>query len=193
MDKMEKIVGTLTISDNYNKDLFRIHLYEGCIKFDSKFAEGVEKIDELTDKLMKLTDLWVEKKVSAPDVLKDIVLIMEVYHEDLKKYYFSEEDLNDFGKYVDLVPIDSSLMSVHEDATKYYKYLLKENVLKKIDKKNFEKNIKEENCQDLYIDIYNELKNKKIEYYQYKLNRNFEFKTCSFILANGKVVFGYVF
>jgi hypothetical protein len=190
---MHKIIGTLTVSDNYNRDLFRIHLYENCIKFDSKFAEGVGKIDELTDRLNEITELWLDKKTNASEVLKDIVLVMEVYHEDLKNYYFSDEDLNEFGKYVDLVPIDSLLMHPNEDATRYYKYLLRENMLTKIDKKSFEKNLKDESYMDLYLEIYNDIKDKNVDYYKYVLNKNFEFKTCSFILVDGKVVFGYIY
>ena len=190
---MHKIIGTLTISDYYSRDLFRIHLYEDCIKFDSKFAEGVGKIEALAEQLDEITILWIEKKLTSSEVLKDIVLIMEVYHEDLKDYYFSDDELNEFGKYVDLVPIDSLRMDIGEEATKYYKYLLRENVLKKIDKKSFEKNIKEENYMDNYLEIYNELKNKNVEYYQYSLNKNFDFKVCNFILADNKVCFGYVY
>jgi hypothetical protein len=190
---MHKIIGTLTVSDNYNRDLFRIHLYENCIKFDSKFAEGVNKIDELIEKLDEITELWVDKKITASEVLKDIVLIMEIHHEDLKNYYFSDDDLNKFGKYVDLVPIDSLLMSPNEDATRYYKYLLRENVLNKVDKKSFEKNLKDENYMDLYLEVYNDIKDKNVEYYNYFLSKNFNFKTCNFILVDGKVIFGYVY
>lgn len=190
---MNKIIGTLTISDNYSKDLFRIHLYEDCIKFDSRFAEGVGKIEAITEKLDELTEMWVEKKLTASEVLRDIVLIMEVYHEDLKDYYFSDEELNEFGKYVDLIPIDFLKIDSGDDVTRYYKYLLRENVLKKIDKKSFEKNIKEDSYLDAYLEIYNELKEKKVEYYQYNLNKNFDFKVCNFILADNKVCFGYVY
>jgi len=111
----------------------------------------------------------------------------------LKDYYFSDEELNEFGKYVDLIPIDSLKIDAGDNITRYYKYLLRENVLKKIDKKSFEKNIKEENYMDAYLEIYNELKEKKVEYYQYNLNKNFDCKVCNFILADNKVCFGYVY
>lgn len=189
---MSKIIGTLTVSDNYEKDLFRIHLYEDYIKFDSKFAEGIGNIETLSEQIDEISKNWIEKKYNSSEILKEIVLIIEFYHEDLKDYYFSDDELNEFGKYIDLFPIDSAIMSIGEDTDKYYKYLLRENVLKKIDKKYFEKNIKGESYLDNYLEIYNEIKNKKVEYYQYKLNKNFDFKLCNFVLADEKVFFGYV-
>lgn len=190
---MHKIIGTLTVSDNYNKDLFRIHLYEDCIKFDSKFAEGVGQIDALTEKLNEITKSWIDKEITSSEVLKDVVLVLEVYNDDLKKYYFSDDELNKLGKYIDLVPIDSLLLSLNEDATRYYKYLLREQMLDQIEKKSFESNLKDERYLDLYLEIYNGIKNKNVKYYKYDLNKNFDFKSCNFILADDKVVFGYVY
>lgn len=192
---MIKNFGTLTVSNEENKDLFRIHIYENSLKFDKKMALGIQEHKELVLEINKLIDLWKQEKLSVGDLLKEIIILIEKNNDKVKDFYFTDEELNDFGKYVDLVPIDSkkSELQESEEATSYYKYLLKESVLKKINKKSFEKDLKEEFYVDCYLNLYKEIKIGKPIYYQYKLKKDFDFKTCNFIVLSGKVIFGYIF
>lgn len=192
---MIKNFGTLTVSNEENKDLFRIHIYEDSVKFDKKMALGIQEHQELVLEINKLIDLWKQQELSVGDLLKEIIILIEKNNDKVKDFYFTDEELNDFGKYVDLVPIDSkkSELQDSEQATSYYKYLFKESVLKKINKKVFEKDLKEEFYVDYYLNLYKEIKTGKPIYYQYKLKKDFDFKTCNFIVLSGKVIFGYIF
>lgn len=192
---MIKNFGTLTVSNEKNKDLFRIHIYENSVKFDKKMALGIQEHQELVLEINKLIDLWKKQELTVGDLLKEIIILIEKNNDKVKDFYFTDEELNDFGKYVDLVPIDSkkSELQESEEAISYYKYLLKESVLKKINKKSFEKDLKEEFYVDYYLNLYKEIKIGKPIYYQYKLKKDFDFKTCNFIVLSGKVIFGYIF
>lgn len=192
---MIKNFGTLTVSNEENKDLFRIHIYEDSVKFDKKMALGIQEHQELVLEINKLIVLWKQEELSVGDLLKEIIILIEKNNDKVKDFYFTDEELNDFGKYVDLVPIDSkkSELQESEEAISYYKYLLKESVLKKINKKVFEQDLKEEFYVEYYLNLYKEIKTGKPIYYQYKLKKDFDFKTCNFIVLSGKVIFGYIF
>jgi len=187
------IAETIVISGE-KKDLFRIHFYEDCIKFDIKFAEGIYKDKKICKKIVKLSDEWAKKKKNQYDVLEKIMILIEFNAKYFEEYYFKDYELNDEGKYIDLVPIDSLMIQMGEPTDVFYKYLQSEKALKEIDKKEFESNLKKEEYQDLYIDMYSDLKEKKIKYYQYRLNANFDRKICNIIASEDeKVIFGYVF
>jgi hypothetical protein len=183
---------TIVISDS-GKDLFRVHFYEDCIKFDIKFAEGISKNIKVCKEIIKINEKWGLGKINQKDVLETIVILMENHIDEFKEYYFKEYELNISGKYIDLIPIDSLSVNMGEHANSFYEYLVSENVLKEIDKKEFEKNLRDEEYQNLYLDLYSQINGKKTKYYQYRLNANFDRKMCNIISLEKEVVFGYVF
>lgn len=190
---MNKGLEIVIISDD-NKDLFRVHFYENCIKFDSKFAEGISKNELVSRNVMELNKQWAERKIKVEDVLEKIVVLVELNSDKFKDYYFKDSELNKDGKYVDLVPLDCLLITFDKKAHDFFKYLLVNNVLIEIDKDKFEKDLKEDAYKEIYVESYtNIFKNKKIKFYQYKLNEVFGEKTCNIITSNKEVLFGYTF
>lgn len=186
--------GNTVIISSDKRDLFRIHIYKDCIKFDAKFAEAIFKDEEIRNKAIAINRDWVDRKLKEFDVLQRFTLLIESNKEVFEDYYFQDYELNKEGKYVDLVPLDSLLIDMDKKAHDFYEYLLGHSVLTEIDKKEFELNIKSDKYKDLYVELYDEIHKKKgIKFFKYNLNDNFGRKMCCFVATDKQVFFGYVF
>ena len=184
---------TIIISDD-KKDLFRIHFFDDCIKFDSKFSQAITDDNDICRQVIEINRGWAEKDLEVVDVLEKLAFLIEKNSDKFEGHYLQDYELNKNGKYVELVPIDSLMIDMDKKANDFYKYLKKEDVLIEIDKKQFEKNIKNGKYEEMYIDLYSEIyKKKSIKFYQYKLNDNFDRKTCNIIGTSKEVLFGYTF
>ena len=126
---------TVIISDGNKRDLFRIHIYKDCIKFDAKFAEAILQNDNIRDKAIAINRDWVDRKIKEVEVLQRLTLLIESNKEVFESHYFQDYELNKDGRYVDLVPLDSLLIDMDKKAHEFYKYLLEQSVLTEIDKK----------------------------------------------------------
>ena len=189
-----KICNTVIISDD-NRDLFRVHFFENQIKFDARFSDGIINNEFICEKMIEINEGWAERRLEVVDVLEQIALLVEANKNIFEELYLQDYELNKEGRYVDLFPLDSILITNMDDkANNFYAYLKNENVLTPIDKKEFESNIKIEPYSDMYIDLYKKIyKRKRLKFYKYGLNDNFNRKTCSFVATDKEVLFGYVF
>ena len=179
---------------NETKDLFRVHFYEDCIKFDLKFAETISENADMCLEVITLSKFWVERQMAESDILTKIAILVANNSEKFEPFYFKDYELNKHGKYVDLVPIDSMQITMGKKANDFYQHLLKEEVLKKINKKTFEANLKNDACKELYVENYSDIyKNKALKFYQYSLNDNFDRKKCNIVASKKEVFFGYTF
>ena len=190
-----KNCSTVIISDDESgRDLFRVHFFENHIKFDARFSEGIMKNDSICQEVIEINKGWARRTLEIMDVLKKITILAESNKEIFEEYYLQDYELNKEGRYVDLFPLDSLLISMDEKANNFYDYLKNENVLTLIDKKEFEINIKLDPYKEIYVELYGDIhKEKELKFYKYGLNDNFGRKTCSFVGTDKEVLFGYVF
>ena len=184
---------TIIVADE-SKDLYRIHFYDDCIKFDFKFAEVINDDEEIKSETIRINLDFYQDKIDFTEALQQIAIMIEKNQDKFSPFYFKDYELNPQGRYIDLVPIDSAVINMNEKANEFYKYLLEEGALKKIDKQDFELNIKDEVYKDLYVENYSKIyKNKDLIFYQYKLSDNFGGKNCNIIATEEEVFFGYTF
>lgn len=151
MKKMEedKKVVILVISSVGNEadvELFRVHIHEKSIRFDAHFEEGIKGHKGLSEDVKELNNLWKEHEIGADQIYPIMLHLMNKYGDYLAKYYFTKEELDKDGHYVEFV---------HQDkATAHYLYLKRNKRLKRISKKEFEKNITSKEIANYYVDNY---------------------------------------
>lgn len=148
MEDDRKVV-VLVISDiQKNVELFRVHIHEQSIRFDSHFAEGIKGNPSLSSDVQELNALWKEQKIESNQIFPIMLHFMNKYGDYLSNYYFKEYQLNEEGKYIE--PADADKASVH------YQYLKQSKKLKRISKKEFEENLKNAppETTDFYVDNY---------------------------------------
>jgi hypothetical protein len=79
------------------------------------------------------------------------------YEKYLSKYYFTKEELDSKGRYVEPMPIDTfEGFLTKKEIVEHFNYLKKANKLTSISKKEFEGNIKDSNEEviNFYVDNY---------------------------------------
>lgn len=158
MDIDPKLV-ILIISNQINgKELFRVHIHELSIRFDDKFQEGIEGNYELKKEIDYLNDLWKSHKIDQNEIFPIMLDIMVRHGDYLKDYFFNHEELDNKGHFVEKKKKD-----IKPEA--FFKSLMKQKLLKKITKKEFQKNIKGEQVAIKYVDLFKI----KAKYYFYQL------------------------
>lgn len=157
----ERFLGSIIISDEHSKDIFRLHVFEKSIKFDSYMAFGISKNKELYKEIEEVNNMWSEGYINKDKIFPHIINAIENYSEYLSQFYFKDFELDENGKLKNL-----QLLSPKYDKT-YMLYMnLKNKSLKKISKKEFESKIKDVEVQNFYIDNYTK---KGARFYSYTL------------------------
>ena len=185
--KKENFLGTIIISNEENRDIFRVHIFEESIRFDSYFAYGVSKNEILYDRIDHVNELWVSGEITRNDIFPYIIEAVEPFSNYLEDYYFKEEELSTTGKLKNL-----SLLNPNFDKEyMHFMYLRNKNKLKKITKKEFEENIVNQDIANFYIDNYMK---KGAKFYKYTLIDKYkqEEKPCYFMIASDKVKIGFI-
>lgn len=148
----------LVISNQINgKELFRVHIHELSIRFDDKLQYGIENNNELKTEIEHLNFLWKKQKISQNDIFPIMLDIMTRHADYMKDYFFSSDELNEKGQHIEHTPKENR-------PNQFFKSLKKQKLIKKITKKEFEHNIKNQQIAEKYVEIFR----KKIKYYYYK-------------------------
>lgn len=146
MEDDRKVV-VLVISNNETQaELFRVHIHKQSIRFDSHFTEGIENHPDLSEDIRELNELWKAQKIGTDQIFQVMIHFMNKYADYLSNYYFKEYELDKNGHYIEPIVQDKS--SLH------YQYLKQSKQLKRISKKEFEKNIKSSEVAEYYVENY---------------------------------------
>ena len=183
----EKFLGTIIISDENNKDIFRVHIFDESIRFDSRFAYGVSKNSTLYKEIKDINDMWKGRRITKDHIFPLIIGAVEEHSEYLTDFYFTEEELNENGKLKHL----QLLSPKYDKMYSYYMHLKNNKKLSKISKREFEKHIKTPEVTDFYIDNYMK---KGARFYKYTMVDQYkqEERPCYFMIVNDKIKIGFI-
>lgn len=157
MMSSDKKMTILTIKNtSKNMDLLRVHIHESSIRFDEKVNDAINNLPELKSEVNELNYLWQNQKIDQQDILKIVLYLMGQYGNYLKDFYFTEDDLDENGCYVDgnEKNISGQPMSLQDEQNFFYEYFKDQKVLKKISKKAFEEEVQKENLAEEYVENY---------------------------------------
>lgn len=145
----------LTIKNTLKKmDLLRVHIYEYSIRFDKKINDAIHNYPELNAEVVELNNLWKNNKIDEQDILKIVLYLVGKYGSYLKDYYFTQDDLDENGCYIDKDMLLNSEANLDDENIFFYEYFKEQNALKKISKKEFEKEISDETTGCEYVEKY---------------------------------------
>ena len=151
----DRLVVVLAITNIIKKvELFRIHVYENSIRFDNHFSEGINKHPELSEDVSEINRLWKNKEIDREKLYMNMVRIMYKYHDYLKNFYFKEYELDKEGHYIEPINMQETTSKPPSKAALHYLYLKQSKRLKRISKKEFEKNINTDEIANYYVDNY---------------------------------------
>lgn len=157
MMSSDKKMTILTIKNTIkNMDLLRVHIHESSIRFDKKVNDAINNFPELKSEVNELNHLWQNQKIDQQDILKIVLYLMGQYGSYLKDFYFTEEDLDENGCYIDSneKSIYEQPISLQYEQNFFYEYFKDQKALKKISKKEFEEEVKKENLGEEYVENY---------------------------------------
>lgn len=138
----------LVISNQINgQELFRVHIHEFSIRFDDKFQEGIQNNSELKKEIEYLNDLWKRHKIDQSQIFPIMLDIMVRHGDYLKDFFFDVSELDKNGQF-----IEKSKNEI--EPVFFFEKLKKQNLLKKITKTDFQKNIKNIEIGKKYVDLW---------------------------------------
>ncbi len=182
----ERLVRTIIVSNEKRVDVFRIHVFEKSLKFDSHFAYGLSKNDEVYDMVLNIEKLWEEKKVELADVFNMMVGVLEKHENYLEKYYFRPDELDIMGR----ISIIRSYSSYDDKKYAYFMCLKNKDNLKNITRQEFEINMKSEEIANSYIENYS---GKNIKFFNYRASGlKDKGKNCYFMIVGDNLKIGFV-
>ena len=157
MMSSDKKMTILTIKNtSKNMDLLRVHIHESSIRFDEKVNDAINNLPELKSEVNEFNYLWQNQKIDQQDILKIVLYLMGQYGNYLKDFYFTEDDLDENGCYVDgnEKNISGQPMSLQDEQNFFYEYFKDQKALKKISKKAFEEEVQKKNLAEEYVENY---------------------------------------
>lgn len=186
MIETEKLIGTIIISNELERDLFRVHIFENSIKFDSWLAYGISKHPQISEDVFRVDRTWREKRITKSEIFPMIISVLEKHEIYLSNYYLKQNELDINGRFVRLntMPPDS------DKTYMYYMQIKNAAKLKKIDRKTFEKNICTDDISEQYIEHYTKGRSK---FYSYRLKSDSgEEKTCYIMIVQDTLSMGFI-
>lgn len=182
----EKLIRTIIVSNEKKVDVFRIHVFEKSLRFDPHFAYGVSKNDSIYDMVMDIENLWVQRKIELSDVFNMMVGVLEKHEQYLEQYYFRPEELDFAGR----LSVVRSYSAYDDKNYTYFMCLKNQNNLKKISRKEFESNMKNEEIAKSYVDNYS---GKDATFYNYRSNSLKDTgKNCFLMVVGDNLKVGFV-
>ena len=137
----------LVISNQLNgQELFRVHIHELSIRFDQKFQDGIESNNNLKTEIEYLNDLWKTHKIDQTQIFPIMLDIMVRHGDYLKDFFFDNSELDKDGQFVEMP-------KYKKNPKDFFKSIKKQNIAKKITKKEFQENIKNFNIAQKYVEI----------------------------------------
>ena len=156
----------LIISNQINgHELFRVHIHELSIRFDDKFQEGIENNTELRNEIDYINDLWKQNKIKQNQIFPIMLDILVRHGDYLRNYFFDSNELDKNGQFIEI-------NKQEKNPSSFFISLKKQKLLKKITKKEFQKNIKNIEISTKYVEklipranyyFYQHYKNTKIK------------------------------
>ena len=173
MDIDPKLV-ILVISNQLNgQELFRVHVHEFSIRFDDKFQGGIENNFELKKEIEYLNDLWKSNKIKQNEIFPIMLDIMVRHGDYLRDFFFDSTELDKNGQFVEKPKYEL-------EPKVFFESLKKQKLLNKITKKEFQKNIKNIEVGEKYVDLYLT----KSAYYHYRHFKNKPLKEEWYFMEN---------
>lgn len=152
----------LVISNQINgQELFRVHVHELSIRFDDKFQGGIEKNTDLKLEIDSLNHMWRNHKIEQEHIFPIMLDIMTRHAEYMKLFFFDETELDVSGQFV-----EKPKTALEPEA--FFEGLRRQNLLTKIEKGDFQSNIKSMEVAEQYVERYAP-KSKYFYYQMYKL------------------------
>jgi hypothetical protein len=182
----ERLIRTIYVSNVEKVDVFRIHVFENSLKFDSRFAYGVAKNQAIYEMVCEIEALWQRRVINMQDIFTKMIDVLTQHEEYLKKYYFCQEELDFNGKLYGIF----NLTAKDEKEFAYYMCLKNKDNLKKIDRKEFEAKMQDQRLKNIYIENYY---TKDVQFYNYRISSHFDNgRHCYLMLVGQDLKLGYV-
>lgn len=147
MEKDRKVMVLVISNIEKNVELFRVHIHEQSIRFDANFNQGIEKNLHLSEDIKEINVLWKEQKIDREQIFPIMLHLMNKYGDYLVDYYFKDYELDIDGHYIEggISP---------EKSVIHYQHMKKKKELKRISRKEFEKNMNTQEIVNHYVDNY---------------------------------------
>lgn len=158
----QKLMRTIYVSNLEKMDVFRIHVFEHSLKFDSYFAYGISKNDEVYNMVCEIENLWKKRAITMHDVFVQMVAVLTKHETYLRDFYFRPEELDFTGRLTNSM----SYTPTDDKNYTYFMFLKNKNNIKQIDRKEFEDNMKNNSIKYSYIEHYHK---KEAIFYNYRL------------------------
>lgn len=182
----EKLIRTIIVSNEKRIDVFRIHVFEKSLKFDPHFAYGISRNDDVYNMVADIEKKWRDRTIEIAETFHLMVGILETHENYLQQYYFRPEELNVLGRLSKV----RSYSAYDEKNYTYFMCLKKRNSLKKISRKEFESNMKDEEIANSYIENYSDKGTMFFNYRVTDLRDNG--KNCFLMFVDDNLKVGFV-
>lgn len=149
MEEDPKVVILVISNLIKNVELFRVHIHEQSIRFDDNFMQGIIDNPDLSIEIEEINFLWKNQKLAPEQIYPKMLYLMNKYGDYLRDFYFKDYELDDEGHYIEDQKIFDDKPAIH------FNHLKKTKRLKKISRKEFEKQLSgNEEVATFYVDNY---------------------------------------
>jgi hypothetical protein len=186
IETKERLIRTIYVSNTEKMDVFRIHVFEKSLKFDSRFAYGISKNDEIYTMICEIEALWQRRVIDMKEVFTKMIDVLTVHEEYLKQYYFKPYELDFTGKLLSVMPITA------QDEKAYTLLMLRKNNgnFRRINRKEFESKMKDSRLKHSYIENYQK---KDVTFYNYRITGLYDNgRNCYLMKVGQNLKLGYV-
>jgi hypothetical protein len=164
----DKFIGTIIVANNEDVDIYKIHVYEKSIRFDKEIAQAINADDKLRKEIVKMNVLWQNCEFNMRnDFFAELTTLLTLHEDVISDCFLKPWQLNENGHIKEDGDINYDQEISYEEGQPYlyYNYLKSNKKLESIKRKDFEKNIKNEEIVNFYIDNYSK---RKARFYKYK-------------------------
>lgn len=186
MKENERLIRTIYVSNVEKMDIFRIHIFEKSLKFDSRFAYGISKNDAVYEMVCEIEALWQRRIIDMQGVFTKMVDVITQHEPYLRHFYFKPQELDFTGKLMVTIP-----MSAKDD--KYYSYYMcrkNQDNFRRIKRKEFEDKMTDSKIKYTYIERYYK---KDVSFYQYRISGLYDNgRNCYLMMVGDDLKLGYV-
>ena len=171
LSEKNRILKTIIVSNERRVDIFRIHVFDQCIKFDSHLAYGVSKNKLIYDLIQDIEKQWVERKISFEGIFSMIVDTFQQFEDYMNQYYFRPEELDITGRMTGV----RAYSSQNDKLYTFSMFVKNHENLKRISKTEFETNVKYMRSVDLGRAYVDNLSKNDSSFFSYRTNENDNF------------------
>lgn len=180
----DKLLVSLIVSSPEDRDIFSIHVFANSIRFDPKFAAGLMGNPELFRKVMEVDSMWSSGTIGENDIFPRLQQAIDGHDEYLQQFYFVADELDANGRF--------KYREKEERFDKmylYYAWLKKGEKLRKINRKQFERQIPDEHTGNFYVDNFNR---RNAKFFSYRSTENNTLRNYYFMVVREKIKIGFI-